>query len=777
MLFVSPTPNRALDANPGRARPGCRPGLIFGRRGDAVFPEPSIPACPIAARPRFSRFVPLFFLIAIGLFFLLPQSRGAVQFDVFAGYGDVVPEAGWFPVVAEIKNDGPPFTATFEISPGQFNQSQTRRVQVELPTNTRKRIVVPVFSVSRNGVWDFRLLDEKNTVRQQQLSFTPRRQTPSDTYLIGALARTMAGVPALPEGKALNRYQTYDVQALGTRILPALFPDNPLALEGLSAIYLNSSVALELNVQQVSALRLWLEQGGRLIVGVEQISDVTGNPWLAALMPCDLKSVNSIRLAGELQNWVRSKGNSPGSTGPQNSSRNRPGNQRFPNAPAGPRATIAELTPPDPKFDDAEMPVITTILRDGRTLVSAKNTPLIIEAPRGRGRITVFTFNPEMEPFVSWKNKPWFWGALAGLDLQSLDNYSYRQTLGWSADGIFGALIDSKQIHKLPLAWLLLLLVVYLLVIGPLDQHWLKKINRQMLTWITFPIYVVLFSGLIYFIGYKLRAGETEYNEVHVVDVLPSGPQSILRGRTFCSIYSPANTRYRLAGEQPFASIRGEFLSNFGGRGEESSRANILQHGNNFTAEVFVPVWTSQLFVSDWLQPAATPLDFRIFPQPGGGGFEVTVENSLDQKVSAARVVINGRIFELGELMPKQSRTFKLSPNQGSVLRDFVHSNGGTFFDAVQRRRNTFGENQVELNGPLTAMAASFLTLLNDPQQGYRNFTATPGLDLSALVDSGNAVLLAWMPDASLTKPQDKFSSRRHHRDTLLRVTTPLNNL
>ena len=48
-------------------------------------------------------------------------------------------------------------------------------------------------------------------------------------------------------------------------------------------------------------------------------------------------------------------------------------------------------------------------------------------------------------------------------------------------------MVDSKQIRKLPIGWLLLLLLAYLVVIGPLDQYWLKKINKQMLTWITFP--------------------------------------------------------------------------------------------------------------------------------------------------------------------------------------------------------------------------------------------------------------------------------------------------
>ena len=38
---------------------------------------------------------------------------------------------------------------------------------------------------------------------------------------------------------------------------------------------------------------------------------------------------------------------------------------------------------------------------------------------------------------------------------------------GLSMDGVFGALIDSRQVRKLPVEWLLLLLLVYLIVIGP----------------------------------------------------------------------------------------------------------------------------------------------------------------------------------------------------------------------------------------------------------------------------------------------------------------------
>src|SRR5436190_2315081 len=117
-------------------------------------------------------------------------ARAALQFDVFLGYDNIVPEASWFPVVCEIKNDGPSFTSTVELSPGNYNEGQTTRLTVELPTGTLKRVVIPVFSSMRGGSWDIRLLDERGKTRAEQLALRPRRQLARGTPLIGALSRT-----------------------------------------------------------------------------------------------------------------------------------------------------------------------------------------------------------------------------------------------------------------------------------------------------------------------------------------------------------------------------------------------------------------------------------------------------------------------------------------------------------------------------------------------------------------------------------------------------------
>ena len=708
--------------------------------------------------------------------------QAALQFDVFLGYDSIVPQACWFPVVCEIKNDGPPFIGTVELDGGRFNQEQTRRAVVELPTGTLKRFVIPVFSTTRSfGGWDVRLLDERGKVRAEQTGLQAKRPLASGTPLLGAVVRTPAGTPTfrpiLP--------QQAELQPAAARLLPSIFPDNPVVLEGLSCLYLSSEKAADLTVNQVKALFAWLNGGGHLIVGVEQISEITASPWLRNVLPCALNDIQAVQSHPELQQWLQSATWPAGlaahwQPGPVKRSPKRPGAAPPLARPESPAPPDVSVTDPfknladDSAFERADLQVAVGEVRDGQVVVAAGDKPLIVTANRGRGRVTALLFSPEREPFRSWKNLPVFWAKLAEVPGAWYVSADFRQPGGWSSDGIFGAMIDTRQVHKLPVTWLLLLLLVYLVVIGPLDQRWLKRIGRPMLTWITFPCYVVLFSLLIYFIGYKLRAGQSEWNELHVVDVLPKGEEAELRGQTYASVYSPSNQRYRLESRQEFATLRSEFAGTWSGA-QTGEKAIFMQEGDgSFKAEIFVPVWTSQLFVSDWWQPAPVPLSVTVIPQ--GEGWQVTVENHTERALTNAHIVIEDYIMGLGEVPAREARTFTVSREKGTPLTGFLLQYGAPFQAAVQARQRTFGGGESgRLDDPANAsIAASFLSRLGGTQGAMRQFISPPGLDLSAVVEHGNAVLLAWAGDYSPVKTLRQFTPRRTQQNTLWRVAVPV---
>ena len=691
-------------------------------------------------------------------------ARAALQFDVFLGYDNIVPEASWFPVVCEIKNDGPSFTSTVELSPGNYNEGQTTRLTVELPTGTLKRVVIPVFSSMRGGSWDIRLLDERGKTRAEQLALRPRRQLARGTPLIGALSRTPGGAPVL---QAILP-SAEELQPSPARLLPAIFPDNPIVLEGLNCLYLNSERAVDLSKPQVNAIFAWLIAGGHLMVAVEQPSDINSSPWLKDLFPVDVQDLRPLAHHPELDQWLRDDP-WPVNSGFVRELQRRPGRVRQnPESESSVSNPFSSL-PTDLNFEAAQMQVAVGKLREGNVKVKAGETPLVVTSTRGNGRITALLFSPEREPARSWKNLGVFWAKLAEVPSVWYVNKDVTFQGGWSSDGIFGAMIDSRQVHRLPIGWLLLLLLVYLVVIGPLDQFWLKRIGKPMLTWITFPCYVVLFSLVIYFIGYKLRAGESEWNELHVVDVVPNGERAQLRGRSYASVYSPANQRYTLASQQQYATFRTEFAGFWGGN-NSSEKATVVQNGDNFRAEIFVPVWTSELFVNDWWQPASMPLIVTI--QPDGTGWKVSVDNRTEHQLSHLQLAIGERIIPMGEVPEFQNKTFSLTADQGLQIQNFVRDHGVNFQTAIGSRRQAFGsiQNAQISDLPNASVAASFLSQLG-PMQNYVNtFLSPPGLDLSPVIERGGAILFAWQDDYSPLKPIYQFSPRRTHRHTLWRL-------
>ncbi len=398
---------------------------------------------------------------------------------------------------------------------------------MDLPTNTPQTLIfIPLFSTAR--AWDVRLLDESGKIRSEQI--LDRGQVVKNNLpLVAALARTsrpeIARLPLI--------FHRHIIRMPNTRLPDCSrrsFQTIRWRWREINLLYLSSERAANLTVGQVNALVAWLQSGGHLVLGVEQLTDVNATLWLRELLPCELNSTVTLTSHSALEEWAKSESSiSPNAplqlrSIPAPASPNKSPNptvsaqmqSRRASAASIPRVTrgclATQKNPGSRILDFAAAPLLVatgSLYAMELYLIGDASAPLALEGVRGRGKITVLMFDPEHEPFVSWKNRGWLWAGLAGIPASAFQTpYANIRASRLSSDGIFGAMIDTKQVRKLPLGWLLALLAAYLVVIGPLDQYWLKKINRQMLTWVTFPCYVAIFSGLIYYIGFHLRAGE-----------------------------------------------------------------------------------------------------------------------------------------------------------------------------------------------------------------------------------------------------------------------------
>ena len=109
-----------------------------------------------------------------------------------------------------------------------------------------------------------------------------------------------------------------------------------------------------------------------------------------------------------------------------------------------------------------------------------------------------------------------------------------------------------------------------------------------------------------------------------------NGDGAELRGRTYASIYSPVNATYKVESAAAFFHLSRRVSGQLERRRPGSEHAEVLQIGDNFKAEIFVPVWTSQLYVSDWWQIRGDmPLDVSVAAD--GQDWSVTVNNLRDR--------------------------------------------------------------------------------------------------------------------------------------------------
>jgi hypothetical protein len=192
-------------------------------------------------------------------------------------------------------------------------------------------------------------------------------------------------------------------------------------------------------------------------------------------------------------------------------------------------------------------------------------------------------------------------------------------------------------------------------------------------------------------------------------------------------------------------------------------------------ADIFVPVWTSQLNVVEWLDFDAPPLTAVSAPD-GKTGF-LRVVNQTQHRFQSVWVVDDkGYVHLWGELAAGAAAEKPLTRAAGQLpLQNFTAERNADFQTAVSRRESAFGSNErAHIDDWAGAsVAASFGSYLSLNNGESRDFVWPNGLDLTGLVRRGDIVVLAWMPDASLVAPLNQFEVTHQKKGTLLRLVIP----
>ena len=447
--------------------------------------------------------------------------------------------------------------------------------------------------------------------------------------------------------------------------------------EGVDVLWLSTSqpeIYRQLldNSAQLAALDRWVQMGGKLVLCVGSAQApllLTEGQPLARFVPGTYSGQDATLSPSQLAAWEAYAGGKEPLPRPQKSG---DGDSRL-------RVPLVE----NPR---------------GRVVVPQRRTegepPLMIYAPYGFGEVLFLTVDLDQPPFSKWSGR----GALVNRILdkdgkQELDEdlqqqFRWRSGAGDLASQLHAALDQFEGVQPVAFGLVALLVVGYILLIGPGDYLLVKRVLKRMeLTWVTFPAIVLLVSLTAYVTAYWLKGDQLRVNQVELVDV--DTATGLVRGSTWANIFSPRMSSYNVTltpklaeGAEPDdASV---LLSWFGepvtswqgvrasGGGPLFSRtyeiASSADDASTLDQLLGVPiqVWSTKSFMARWYgstldYPKAElrEADDRI---PQG-----TIRNTLDVPLQGCLLVYEHWVYTIGNLAPGQEVV--LDPNRPEPRR------------------------------------------------------------------------------------------------------------
>jgi hypothetical protein len=245
-------------------------------------------------------------------------------------------------------------------------------------------------------------------------------------------------------------------------------------------------------------------------------------------------------------------------------------------------------------------------------------------------------------------------------------DYTYKTSVLQDAvNQIIQYQYDLKQMRPLSICWVILILALMAILLGPVDYLVLKRLDRLPLTWLTTTGWIVLFTVGAYYGVQALRGGRMQVRTVSVQDSIAGGEASW--ATHYLGIFAPRSDDYQLEGLAPrqwwsgLASHAGEMYATQGNLLSRQIYCHQLD-GSNLPVSVPISIWTVQSLVSE-APSAETPFQAAV----GRVEDTVTIElaNTSRDPIRAGFIMFRDGYVEIPPTAPGQSR------RQSESLRPF----------------------------------------------------------------------------------------------------------
>lgn len=170
-----------------------------------------------------------------------------------------------------------------------------------------------------------------------------------------------------------------------------------------------------------------------------------------------------------------------------------------------------------------------------KTLVSGENGTAIT-TPVAAGHLTTLDYDPDAVTVRDWAAATRLYGSLVAQDPRWPVTFNLRETLNKA--------VMPLNLRPPDLKLIVIFLLVYLVLLVPVNYFVLKRMDKRELAWVTTPVIVLLFTVGAYGIGYATKGNRLVLNTVTVVE--STAGQGVAEAVSELLIFSPSRSAYTL---------------------------------------------------------------------------------------------------------------------------------------------------------------------------------------------------------------------------------------
>lgn len=524
------------------------------------------------------------------------QQQPGLAVTARAGYDGFYKAAYWMPVFVTLANSGPPVEGELRIiDEAPISDEDTiYRTPISLPTQSNKRVALYVYLPNARTNLRVALVDGDDNVIYESATNDLTRQ-PDDEILYGVVSPDPGEFAFLEN--VVGRRPGAATAFLGLEDLPEV----SAAWNALDVLVLNDVDAAQISPAQRQALEAWLSTGGQLVVtgGANWQKTTAG---LEDLLPVTAS-----------------------------------GSESMADLPA-----LAALVG-EPFRDPGPYLVTTSSLTRGELIYHENGLPLLARTQHGRGDVYFLALDPRFAPLLDWDGAETIFTAVANRVSPPTIWGAPPQT-GFAARNAVTSLPDLN----LPSVWqMALFLLLYTVVVGPMNYWLLKRRRKLELAWLSIPLFILGFTAVTYFTGFQLRGNAVIINQMSVAYSHVDGEQA--RVHSLVGLYSPRRTAYDLL--FPADTLTRPFSE---GTFRQTPNLDAISYsGQNSLDGVRVDVSDIEPFIAQTDRPAlALAAEGTLNRETNRIRLNASVQNNSDVTLEGVVFIIGNNVISLGNLEP-----------------------------------------------------------------------------------------------------------------------------